>query len=149
LKFRIRNAKRSDYHFIVNGLEDVRHHAGWLKRYTKATISDRKDIKLAIAGRRVRVVEHNNRPVAFINFSTDSEIMYFKEKFIWVDLVYVRKRYRGKGLGNRLYRDVARIARKRGIRKIVVDVFEANKKSIVFHKKQGFKPVYMIYQKKL
>jgi L-amino acid N-acyltransferase YncA len=149
LKFKVRNAKRMDYSFIVGGLEDIRHHAGWLKRYTKATISDRMDIKKAILGRRIRVVEHNNRPIGFINFSTDSEIMYFQSKFVWVDLIYVRKMYRGKGVGALLYKDVCRIARTRGIKRVVVDVFEANKKSILFHKRLGFKRVYTIYQKKL
>lgn len=146
---KVRYAKQSDIGFILGGLEDTRRHAGWLKRYTKATYSDKKDIREAIRERRIRVAEQGNKPIGFLNFSTDSEIMYFRERFLWIDLVYVRKMCRRKGVGSLLYKDLTRIARKKGLKKLVIDIFDANKKSIIFHKKRGFKPLYTIYKREI
>jgi|TARA_B100001964_G_C14116293_1_gene546260 L-amino acid N-acyltransferase YncA len=48
-----------------------------------------------------------------------------------------------------LYADVIGIAKKKGYKKVVIDIFEENKRSLGFHDKLGFKPLYTIYQKKL
>ena len=56
---------------------------------------------------------------------------------------------RGKGLGKLLYKDAIKIAKEKGCKRIILDIFAANQNSINFHKTLEFKPIYTIYQKKI
>ena len=147
MKFRY--AKEEDIYFLIEGLEKNRVLENRPKKDAKAKPADIKEFKTAIRNKNIRIIEDKGEPVAFLYFRTGFKVMYIHEKFFWVDLIYVKEGYRGRGLGKRLYNDAIRIAKKKGFSKVVIDVFEANANSVGFHKKLGFKPIYAIYQKRI
>jgi GNAT superfamily N-acetyltransferase len=55
----------------------------------------------------------------------------------YVHLISVRKSYRGKGLGRRLYEHFTEFARAKGCRELKAITAKDNKVSIVFHKSIG------------
>lgn len=144
-----RYAKKSDLNFLIQSLEENRVFEGRPKKDVKARPEDKKDFLQAIKKKNIRLIEEKGKPIAFIHFKTDFKVMYIREKFVWVDLIFVKKEFRGKSLGKKLYKDVFQIARKKGFKKIVIDVFNHNKKSLAFHTKLGFKQIYGIYAKKI
>lgn len=148
LKIRIRNARPEDLGFLIEGLEKNRKIEKRTSKEIKATRSDRSEFRTAIRKRNVRVVDIDGRPVAFLYFRTDFKVMYIRPRFFWVDLVYVDERHRGKGYGKLLYEDAGRIAKKRKLKTIVIDIFESNENSRSFHANLGFRPIYTIFSKR-
>ena len=149
LLMEIRYAIDNDFSFIVEGLEKTRIIEKRPEKDIKAKISDKNRIKQAIKNRNIRVMEENDEIIGFLFFLTDFKIMLIHDRFIWIDLIFIDEKHRGKGYGKLLYDDCIKIGNKLGLKKIVIDVFEANKNSINFHKKIGFNPLYSIYQKEI
>jgi len=145
----LRYANQSDFGFLIYGLEKNRVLENRPKKDIKARDSDKKEFREAIKKKSIRILEDNKKPVAFLYFRTDFKLLYIYDKFFWVDLVFVKEGYRGRGLGKLMYKDAMKIAKKKGFKKIIIDVFDANKNSAEFHKKLGFEPIYSIYQKKV
>jgi len=146
---KIRYAKNNDFDFLIEGLEENRVLENRDKKDVKARKSDKKEFREAIRKKSIRIIEEYGRPIAFLYFRTDFKVMYVYDKFFWVDLVFVSRKHRGKGLGRILYKDAIKIAKKKGFKKIIVDVFDANKNSVNFHRKLVFDPIYTIYRKKI
>lgn len=145
----IRYAHGSDFGFLLEGLEKNRVIENRPKKDIKAKASDKKEFGDAIRKKTVRIVEDCGAPVAFLYFRTDFKVMYVYDRFFWVDLIYVKETHRGMGLGKMLYEDAIGIAKRKGYKKIVIDIFRANENSIGFHRKLGFEPMYTIYQKRI
>lgn len=143
----IRYAKLSDFDFLIEGLEKNRIVEGRDKKDIKAKKSDVAAFRRGITLKTIRLVEDHGKAIAFLYFRTDFSVMYIYEKFFWIDLVYVDEKFRGKGIGTMLYEDVFKIAKKKGFKKIIIDIFDKNLKSQMFHKKFDFQPIYTIYQK--
>ena len=72
----------------------------------------------------------------------------WSERFAWVSWSFVDAPRRGKGVGKALYAEFERECRRRGIKEVMLDVFEVNAKSRAFHEKLGFAPLLSIYSKK-
>ena len=144
LKMKIRNAKTGDIGFLLAGLKETRDVSGFEIIEKKI---DKKEYLQHIKKGLIRVVEIDNEPVAFLYFKTDAKVMYLENKFFWIDIIYVKKEYRHKRLGSILHKDALKIARKKGYKRIYLDIFGINKNSIKFHDKIGFKPLYSIYKK--
>ena len=60
---------------------------------------------------------------------------------IYLEDVYVRQAYRGRGVGKALLRAVAQVARERGCGRIEWSVLDWNKPSIAFYLSLGAKPL--------
>lgn len=146
---RIRFAKKSDFQFIIKGLESNRTIEQRPTNQISATTSDKQEIKKAIEKKQIRIVEDNRNVIAFLYFRTDFSLLYVKKEFIWIDLIYVDEPYRGKGVGKMLYEDVIKIAREKNVKSLIIDIFSANKTSIGFHEKLGFESLYSIYTKEV
>ncbi len=146
---RLRYARPTELGFLIEGLEKNRRIERRPRKEIKATRGDWTEFRTAIRKRNVRVVEIDGQPVAFLYFRTDFKVMYIRPQFFWVDLVYVDERHRGKGYGKLLYEDAGRIAKKRKLKTIVIDVFESNENSRSFHEKLGFRPLYTIFRKRV
>jgi len=146
---KLRYAKNSDFGFLIEGLEQNRVLENRAREQIRAKPSDREQFKEAISKKNIRIIEEDGKPVAFLYFRTDFKVMYFSGKIFWIDLIYVKESHRRKGLGKLLYNDAIGIARKRGYRRVTIDIFESNTASKKFHKRLGFKPVYAIYHRKI
>jgi len=146
---RIRYAKNADFNFLVEGLEKTRQIEKRPAEQIPAKQRDKKQLREAIRKKNIRVVEAAGEAVGFLYFRTDFRVMLVPSPLFWIDLIYVKETWRRKGLGRLLYEDAIRIAKKKGFDKIVIDIFEANRRSKLFHKQLGFEPVYTIYQKRI
>lgn len=146
---KLRYANRGDLDFLIEGLEKNRVLENRPKGQIKARPSDRQQFEQAIAKCNIRVAEQNGEPIAFIYFRTDFKILYLPERIFWVDLIYVKEDRRRRGLGRLLYQDAIDIARKKGFKKVTIDIFDFNRASRKFHHALGFQPIYTIYQKEI
>ena len=144
---KLRYAKSTDLDFLIEGLERNRVLENRPQGQIKARPSDKQQFEQAIARRNIRVAEQNGEPIAFIYFRTDFKILYLHQRIFWVDLIYVKEDQRRRGLGRLLYQDVTDIARKKGFKKVTIDIFDSNRASRKFHRALGFQPIYTIYQK--
>jgi GNAT superfamily N-acetyltransferase len=145
----LRRAVPSDMDFLLEGMEKNRVLELRPPEGVKAKQEDIQDFKESIKKASIRVIEDGGKPVAFLHFKTDFKVMYVPGRVFWVDLVYVRERHRSRGLGKMLYEEAFRIAREKGFKKVLIDIFDVNKGSRAFHKKLGFRPVYTIYEKSI
>jgi GNAT superfamily N-acetyltransferase len=145
----IRYAKPSDFDFLIKGLEENRRLEQRSSRDVKATRQDTADFRLAILSHLIRVLEDQGRLIGFLYFRTDFPVMYIPKKPFWIDLIYVERRFRGKGVGRLLYKDAITTAKRKGFKTLVIDVFEANVNSKAFHERLGFHPIYTIYRKRI
>jgi GNAT superfamily N-acetyltransferase len=145
----LRYARPVDLDFLIEGLEKNRALEKRPKPQIKATSSDKQQFREAVRKKNIRVVEKDGQPIAFLHFRTDAQIMYIDDRFLWVDLIYVKPAYRRQGLGILLYEDAIRLAKRRKFDKIVIDIFDANRASKRFHRSLEFEPLYTIYQKKI
>lgn len=145
----IRYAKTLDFDFILKGLEDNRRIEQRQSDHITATDEDKKELEHAITRNNIRVLTDKRKVVGFLYFRTDFPILYIKKKIFWVDLIYVREEFRGKGLGKLLYDDAIAIAKANDFNTIVIDIFTANTSSKGFHEKLGFQSLYTIYTKEL
>jgi len=69
---------------------------------------------------------------------------WFRDRFrdfVYIDRVAVAEPHRGRGIGRRLYEDVAEFARERGARRLTceVNVRPRNEGSLAFHAALGFR----------
>ena len=145
----IRFAKKSDLDFLIFGLEENRIIEKRLKKDIPARKSDIADFQKGIKEKTILIAEDKGASVGFLYFRPDFKVMYLNENFFWVDLVFVKKDSRHKGIGKALYKKAFNLAKELGLKKVVLDVFEANINSRAFHNKLGFKPLYAIYEKEL
>lgn len=145
---KIRNGRMEDLEFFKFGLREVRTIEKRPEADIPVTDEDVKSIVSGISNRTIRVIgDENGDPAGFIYYRTDFPIMYVSGKIFWIDLLFVREKKRGKGHGKALYQDVIRIARESGSERIVIDIFDRNHRSKIFHDNLGFKPIYAIYGK--
>jgi len=144
---KLRDAVESDFDFLIEGLETVRTIEKRPAKDIPASDADREKYRKAIQGRLIRVIERGGEPVAFLHFRTDFQVMLIYEPFLWIDLIYVRQDHRGHGLGQMLYEDATSIAKDKGLKRIVLDVFAVNEPSRRFHEKMGFQPLFSICHK--
>jgi len=146
---KLRYARAADLDFLIEGLEKNRALEKRPEAQIKATPSDKRKLREALRKKNIRVVEKEGQPIAFLHFRMDANILYIDDRFLWVDLIYVKPGYRRQGLGTLLYEDAMRLAKRRKLNKIVIDIFDANRTSKRFHRSLGFEPLYAIYQRKI
>ena len=68
---KIRYAKGSDFNFLIEGLEKNRVIEKRPKKDIKARPCDKKEFKIAIKKKNLRIVEIDKQPIAFLYFRTD------------------------------------------------------------------------------
>ena len=88
----------------------------------------------------VLIAEENNQPVGFVlffhNFST-----FLGRKGIYIEDLYVRPEWRGKGYGEALLKEVCRIGKERNCGRVEWWVLDWNERAIKFYKKIGAVPM--------
>ena len=68
---------------------------------------------------------------------------------MFISYIWVIESFRNKGVANQLYDKVINYAKENNIKKIWLDIFMSNEKSINFHNKLGFTPQIMLYSKNI
>jgi len=147
---KIRDATEDDLELLVEGLLDVRMIEKRPEKDIPVTGEDVESFRKGIREGAIRVMEDGNGgSVAFIYYRTDMRIPYVSGEYLWIDIIYVREDERGKGYGSALYEEAIEYAKRSGIDRIVIDIFDVNQRSKEFHSKMEFAPSYTIYIKEL
>ncbi|VVC71616.1 Acetyltransferase (GNAT) family protein [uncultured archaeon] len=145
---KIRYAGDADFDFVLSGRKEIARAEGFR---IPDLAREKKRVNEAISGKRVRVAVEDGKAAGFLWFAVSEETPFgidygeFGMKYCWVDYVFTAPGKRGRGVGTALYEDVTEIARKKGAKKIMCDVFTVNKASAAFHSRIGFKPLLGIY----
>jgi predicted GNAT superfamily acetyltransferase len=140
----IRDALPPDYADIVRLNLESEH---FMSRMDRARLDE-----LAAQCAYLRVAQVDGEVGAFLlGFAPDSaytseNFRWFRERydaFLYIDRIAVDERFRGRGLGVRLYEDFFAFARERGIARVVAefDVDPPNPVSARLHRRFGFREV--------
>ena len=96
---------------------------------------------------------NNNEVIGFIWFNITNKSFYgfdyenCKNHYMFISYIWVLESYRNNGIATELYDKVIQYAKENNIKKIWVDIFLSNEKSIIFHSKLGFNPQITLYSK--
>ena len=97
---------------------------------------------------------NNNEVIGFIWFNITNKCFYgldygnLENQYMFISYIWVIESFRNKGIAKQLYDKVINYAKeKTTIKKIWLDIYMSNEKSIIFHKKLGFQPQIMLYSK--
>lgn len=147
---KIRYAEENDLEFLKECLLNVRIIEKRPEKDIPLTEKDVESFRKGIREKAIRVIDgEEGVPAAFVYYRTDFPIPYVHGEFLWIDIIYVKEEYRGEGMGKALYKDVMRISREKGLDRVVIDIFDPNERSKIFHADLDFKPFYTIYIKHL
>lgn len=91
-------------------------------------------------GPEVLLAEENGKAVGFVlffhNFST-----FLGRKGIYIEDLYVRQEYRGKGYGEAILKEICQIAKQRNCGRVEWWALDWNERAINFYKKMGAIPM--------
>ena len=95
----------------------------------------------------------NNEVIGFIWFHITHKCFYgldygkLEKQYMFISYIWVIEEYRNKGIAKQLYDKVIDIAKDKNIKKIWIDIYMSNDKSINFHNNLGFQPQITLYSK--
>jgi ribosomal protein S18 acetylase RimI-like enzyme len=107
----------------------------------------------AIDKKTIIVAEKNNEVVGFIWFNVTNKSFYgldygnLENHYMFISYIWVIESSRNKGIATQLYDRVIHYAKEHNIKKIWLDIYTSNEKSIHFHNKLGFQPQITLYSK--
>ena len=100
-----------------------------------------------------QIAEVDGTPAAFLialregleDYTSENYIWFSKqyEQFLYVDRIVIDEKFRGCGLGRRIYEGVFEQARQKGVRVVTaeIDIIPYNEPSLKFHEAMGFAEV--------
>ena len=151
-----RFARSSDIDVIMKGILEIL----FLEENKTSFFSEEKNkeqlnlIGEAIDKNAIIVAEDNDSEViGFIWFNVTHKCFYgldygnLENQYMFISYVWVIEAARNKGIASQLYDKVIDVAKVNNIKKIWLDVYMSNEKSIHFHKKLGFQPQITLYSK--
>lgn len=113
----------------------------------------------AISKNTIIIAEHNNNinneVIGFIWFNITNKCFYgldygnLENQYMFISYIWVIELYRNKGIAVQLYDKVINYAKEKNIKKIWLDIYMSNEKSINFHNKLGFTPEITLYSKNI
>lgn len=139
-KSTIRSATIEDVAVILQLIRDLATY----ERASEEVTATEDQLRDVLFGERpaaeVRLVFENETPVGFAlffhNFST-----WLGQPGLYLEDLFVKPEYRGKGYGRALLVDLAKIARERGCGRMEWAVLDWNEPAIEFYRKLGAKPM--------
>ncbi len=137
--FKIRLAEEPDVPLI---LQFIRELAAYEKLLHEVTATEETLRESLFQKRQAEVLigEYEGKPVAFAlffhNFST-----FLGKANLYLEDLYVKEEYRGKGLGRMLFRALAKTALERGCGRLDWWCLDWNEKSIAFYRSLGAVPM--------
>jgi ribosomal protein S18 acetylase RimI-like enzyme len=96
---------------------------------------------------------NSNNIIGFIWFNITNKAFYgldygnLESNYMFISYVWVIETSRDKGIATQLYDKVITYARENNIKKIWLDIYMCNEKSIHFHNRLGFQPQITLYSK--
>lgn len=157
---KIRYAKPSELNFILRGIKEIctfEESSVWIEKFAYFGNLMRSNsspkVRKAIQKKNILIAILEKKPVGFLWFSISKKCPYginygeYSKKYLWIDFSFVSKKFRKHGIGTALYNESFKIAKRKKICTVVLDVFEINKLSMKFHKKLGFEPkIHLLFK---
>ncbi|QQS34809.1 MAG: GNAT family N-acetyltransferase [Ignavibacteriales bacterium] len=139
-KIKIRNAVAADVPLILSLINELAEYEKLLDEVT----TNETNLKEVLFGEHkyaeVIIAEYENQPagqaIFFHNFST-----FKASPGIYLEDLYVRPVFRGKGIGKKLLEEVISIAKQRKCKRVEWVVLDWNKSAIDFYKSLDAKPM--------
>jgi len=136
----IRTAKKEDVPLILSFIKELAEY----ERLAQEVVATEEILTESLFGEdsvtEVALAYYNNQPVGFAlffhNFST-----FLGRKGIYLEDIYVKPEYRGKGIGKALLCHLAKIAKERNCGRLEWAVLNWNKPAIKFFKSLGAIPM--------
>lgn len=136
----IRSAKESDVPAILSMIRELAEFEKLLHEVTATEDRLRENLFGPKAAAEALMVETAGKAVGFTlffhNFST-----FLGQKGLYIEDIYVRPEHRGRGLGKKIFRALARIAAERNCGRMEWSVLDWNEKAIRFYRQLGAKPM--------
>ena len=137
---RIRPAVEDDVLLVLALIRELAEY----ERLADQVTATESDIREALFGRvpgaEAVIAMAGERPAGFAlyfhNFST-----FAGKRGLYLEDLYVRPEHRGRGVGRRLLRHLARLARERGCRRFEWAVLDWNEPAVRFYRRIGAAPM--------
>jgi GNAT superfamily N-acetyltransferase len=138
--FRIRNAEVQDIPLILKLIQEIADY----EKLSHEVVATEEDLKESLFGEKrsaeVVIGEFENEVVGyalfFHNFST-----FLGRKGLYLEDLFVRPQYRGKGFGKSLLLHLVKIAKERKCGRMEWSVLDWNTPAIEFYKSLGARPM--------
>lgn len=96
------------------------------------------------------IAEENGEFAGLCKVNIEEIQKFFNQTtIIYIDDIYVKEEYRGKGVGNLLITQVEVLAKQKGIKWLKARIYTFNNQAQSLFKKNNFKPLYSEYFKTL
>jgi len=133
---RVRNASEEDVPLILDLIRELAEY----EKLSHEVVATEDGLRRSLFGERpaaeVLIGEFEGRPAAFAlffhNFST-----FLGKPGIYLEDLYVRPRFRGRGMGKAMLVRLAKLARERGCGRLEWSVLDWNEPSIRFYESLG------------
>lgn len=114
------------------------------ERLADQVVATEEDIAKTLFGQtpyaEVLLAEENGLPVGFCLYFY-SYSTFIGKPGLYIEDIFVRPDYRGRNIGNALFKKTASVARERGCGRMEWSVLDWNKSAISFYTKMGAKPM--------
>lgn len=132
----MRFAKSQDIPLILTFIKELAEY----EKLLHEVVADEKILRKSLfedpRGPEVLIAEEGKNPVGFVlffhNFST-----FLGRKGIYIEDLYVRPEYRGKGHGEKILQTICQLAKERNCGRVEWWVLNWNERAINFYKKIG------------
>ncbi|MDR0653429.1 MAG: GNAT family N-acetyltransferase [Synergistaceae bacterium] len=135
MSFSIRHAEASDSELILDFVKELAVFEGMGELVT-ATAADIRDSIFGKKGAEVILGEDDSRPAAFALFYPVYSTFLGRTNLFLEDL-FVREEFRGRGFGRKILAHVARIAAERGAARLDWYVLDGNENGAAFYRHIG------------
>jgi len=140
MKITIRKAKASEFKQVLELINELAAfeklappNKAAVNRLKKDAFGINPKFKILVALADAKIVAY-----AFYFFTYSS---FFAKPILYLEDIYVTKKYRGFGIGKILFKELVRISKKNKCISMKWCVLNWNKKAIGFYKKLGAKPI--------
>lgn len=137
--FRIRVAEEPDVSLILDFILELAEYENLSKEVVanKEVLLDSLFVKHQA---EVIIGEYKDKPVGFATYFFSFSTFLGKSN-LYIEDLYIKKEFRGLGLGKTMFRCLARIAKQRNCERLDWWCLDWNEPSIKFYKKMGAKPM--------
>jgi GNAT superfamily N-acetyltransferase len=136
---RLRFAAAEDAPLVVDFVRSLAEYEHLLDQ-AQATAEDFRKYVFEEKKAEIIIIEYDGEPAGFAlffhNFST-----FLGRPGIYIEDLFVKPEFRGKGLGKLLLTFLARLARERNCGRLEWSCLDWNEPSIAFYKSQGARPL--------
>lgn len=137
--FRLRETSKDDIPLILDLIKEIAVYEKMLDEVVateetlRESIFNRKEAEVLIA-------EFENEPIGYVlyfyNFST-----FIGRSGFYLEDIYIKPEYRGRGIGKEIFRNIAKIAYEKGCKRMEWVCLNWNEPSIKFYKSLGAFPM--------